>query len=255
MSSLKTVPQPLLHFRAFCLDCKKFHDAEVECGTPMIREMESWQYKHAGHEVEFNSRYRKVPRDIDDSLFEAKGEAPWWLNPHFHGFTENTNFQFSFNASINLTYTSLNSLATDANLLAGASSLVVDNGPTAANLEIGIKALVKNNGSSNPTAGKEIDLYTYDAIDDIPTYPDTIAGTDALKTITTANILTSGFRLMASLFVAATQNQVNPMASVALSQLYGVMPRYWGVFVVHNSGQALNASGNQCTYKGVYVAG
>jgi hypothetical protein len=45
------------------------------------------------------------------------------------------------------------------------------------------------------------------------------------------------------------------MCPTGLSGLFGVMPRYWSIFVVHNSGQALNASGNQVTYKGVYVQG
>jgi hypothetical protein len=248
MSTLKSGNGVTMAFRAFCLDCETFHNIRTAPGTPLIREMESWEYKHRGHRIEFSSQDRDIPRDLDDSEFEKLGKAPWWAN-----FKENNNFQFAFVAAANLTYTSLNSLGSDTNLLAGAASLDVDNGATGAPLEIGVTGYFKNSGTT-PTVGKEIDVYAYGRIDDTH-WPDTIDGTDATKTITTANILNSGFRQMASLIIAATASQVNPMAPVALSALFGVMPRYWGVFTVHNSGQSLNSGGNQVTYKGVYVQG
>lgn len=249
MSTLKSGNGPTMAFRAFCLDCETFHNIRTFPGTPLIREMESWEYKHRGHRIEFSSQDRDIPRDLDDSEFEKIGRAPWWLN-----FKENNNFQFAFVASVNMTFTSLNSLGSDASLLAGASALAVDNGATGCPLEIGISAFIKNN-SSAPTGGKEIDIFAYAAIDDVPTYPDTLAGTDALKTITTAAIQNTGMRQITSLIIAATGNQINPMCPAALSALFGVMPRYWSVYVVHNSGNALNSAGNQFTYKGVYVQG
>lgn len=247
MSKVSDVPTMAL--RAYCLDCKRFHDIRVQPGDELVKEMASWEYKHRGHRIEFSSKDRQIPRDLDDSQYERLGVGPWWLE-----FKENNNFQFAFNASANMTFTSLVSLASDTNLLAGASALAIDNGATNVALEIGVSALVKN-GSVAPTASREIDIYAYAAIDDIPTYPDTLLGTDATKTITTTNILNSGLRLMTSIFVAATANQVNPMAPVALSSMFGVMPRYWSVFVVHNIAQALATSGHQFTYKGVYVQG
>jgi len=236
-------------FRAFCLDCETFHNIRTFPGTPLIKEMESWEYKHRGHRIEFSSRDRDIPRDLDDSQYEKIGKEPWWLK-----FKENNNFQFAFVSSAALTYTTLNSLASDTSLLAGASALAVDNGATGCPLEIGVSALIKNSGTT-PTAGKVINMFGYAAIDDTPTYPDTLAGTDATKTISNANMLSSGLRQITSLVIAATASQVNPVASTALSALFGVMPRYWSIFVVHNSGQSINASGNQVTYKGVYVQG
>lgn len=232
--------------RAYCLDCKMFHDIKTHPGTPLVKEMASWEYKHRGHKIEFVSPERYIPRNLDDSSIE---QTPWWL-----GFKENTNFQLAFVASTNMTFTSLNSLASDTNLLAGASALAVDNGATGVPLEIGISGYVKNSGST-PTANREIDIYAYAALDDSLTYPDTLDGTDATKTITTVNILNSGLKLVQSILIAATASQVNPMAPVALSSLFGVMPRYWSLWVVHNSGQSINASGNNFAYKGVYVQG
>jgi hypothetical protein len=231
--------------RAYCLDCKMFHDIKTHPGTPLIKEMASWEYKHRGHKIEFVSPERYIHKNLDDSNIEV---TPWWL-----GFKENTNFQLSFVASTNMTFTSLNSLASDTNLLAGASALAVDNGATGVPLEIGISGLIKL--GSSPTVNREIDTYAYAAIDDVPTYPDTMAGTDATKTVTTIQILNTGFKLIQSMLTPATSAQVIPFAPVALSALFGVMPRYWSVWVVHNTGVNLAASGHQITYKGVYVQG
>lgn len=246
----KTLERPTMSFRAYCLDCKRFHDIRVEPGTPLVREMQSWEYKHRGHRIEFQSRDRQIPSDFDDSGFEEIGKAPWWLED----FKENTNFQFAFVAAVNMTYTSLNSLANDSNLLAGASALAVDNGSSGAPLETSIAGIIKNNASA-PTVDMEIDVFAYAAFDDAPTYPDTMAGTDAAKTITTARIKTSGFAQIVSMKVAATGGQVNPFRPVALSSLFGVMPRYWSVWTTQNTGLALASSGNQVTYKGVYING
>ena len=233
------------------MDCQRFHRVRTDPGNGLLQEMNSWEYKHRGHRIEFTSPRRIVPRDLDDSEFERRGAGPWWLER----FRENANFQISFVASANLTFTSLNSLASSSTLLAGASALAIDNGASGAPLEIGISALIKNH-STAPSANTEIDVYAYTTIDDTPTYPDTLLGTDAAKTITTANMTNSGLRLLLSMNVATTANQVNPMAPVALAAAFGGwMPRLWSIFVVHNMGQIVNASGNQVTYKGLFEAG
>ncbi len=251
----KTLERPTMQLRAYCLDCKRFHDIRTEPGTPLVRELADWENKHRGHRIEFSSPERQIPGDLDDSYFEKIGRAPWWLPGNGeHDFTENTNFQFTQQSAVNMTFTSLDSLASDASLLAGASALAVDNGASAGPLEIGVSGYIKNH-SSAPTVDKEIDVYAYAALDDTPTYPDTLLGTDATKTITTAKIINSGLRLITSMKVAATTNQVNPFAPCGLTSLFGVMPRYWSIWVVHNMGQIVNASGNRVAYKGVYIAG
>jgi hypothetical protein len=123
----KTLDQPMMLFRAYCLDCKRFHDVRTDPGTGMVREMSSWEYKHRGHRIEFSTPRRFIPGDLIDAHFETTGQAPWWLD-----FKPNANFQFAFVAATNMTITSLDSLASDTNLLAGASSLAVDNGASGA---------------------------------------------------------------------------------------------------------------------------
>ena len=41
-----------------------------------------WEYKHAGHNTEFLSPKRFIPRGFDDRIFENRGEVPWWFCCH-----------------------------------------------------------------------------------------------------------------------------------------------------------------------------
>jgi hypothetical protein len=249
MSTVKTIDAPRIELVAVCLDCRHRHQVLTTPGSGFLREMDEWEQKHRGHRFEFHSPRRHIPRDLDDAAFERQGEAPWWLE----GFKENANIKLAWAASVAMTFTSLNSLASDSNLLAGASALAVDN---TANLYLDylLAGLVKNNASNAPTAGKEIDVWLYRSFDDTPTYPDTLAGTDAAKTITTTNILNSLGKQVASMIVAATTSQVNPFDAGAISGYWnGIVPKLWSVFIVHNSAQALAASGNTVSYQGAYA--
>lgn len=239
-----------MDLRAYCHDCEKFHDIKTSPGTPLLQEMNSWEYKHRGHNIEFISRKRKIPKNFNDTVYEDLGKAPWFVD----GYKENTNFQIAFVAASALTFTSLASLSSDSSLLAGASSAAVDNGASSVPLEIALMGAIKN--GTSPTGTREIDVYAYAGLtDSTVTYPDTIDGTDAAKTITTINILNSGLRLVQSLLTSATSAQFNPYAPIALSSLFGVMPRYWGMWAVHNTGVNLASSGHITNYKGVYVVG
>lgn len=251
MSTVKSIGGPLVQLRAACLDCKVRHDIQVKPGTEFLREMDEWQHKHWGHRIEFASPRREIPRDLDDSEFERQGRAPWWLEHEL--FKPNANIKTAYASSTAMTFTSLNSLASSSTLLAGASALAVDN-TSNLYLEYGLDGFIKNNTGSAPTVGTEIDTYLYRAYDDTPTYPDTLLGTDAAKTITTTNILNNGLKQVSSNTVAATTSQINPVDAGAISGYFnGLTPSLWSVFVVHNSGQSLAASGNVFTYKGTYI--
>ena len=100
----------------------------------------------------------------------------------------------------------------------------------------------------------EIDVWLYRSYDDTPTYPDTMAGTDAAKTVTTTNILYTMAKQVASMTVAATTSQVNYFDAGAVSGYFGsIVPKLWSVWTVHNSGQAFAASGNTFSYQGSYI--
>lgn len=258
MSTTKTIGQPRNHVRLGCRTCKRYHDAVIPCDDPtrLLREMESWEYKHSGHDLPFPVFLkREMPRDFDDTRFDDLGVGPWWHPAS--GFKENANFQVSFNASSALTITSFNSLASDSSLLAGASSAVVDNGATGAALEIGITAQIKN--GTTPTTAKEIDLYAWAKNDD-STYPDAITGSDAAISITNTDAVNNALALLVSWASTTTTGSTYPtgwhtLKPTALGAAFGVMPRYWGVWLVHNSVAAFASSGHVVTQKGLYVAG
>jgi hypothetical protein len=250
MSTIKTIGvEPLIHMRCYCHSegCKRFHDEHITPGQLLLDAMASWEYKHAGHRVEYVMRY-DVPRDYDDSLHERVGVEPWWLK-----YRENNNYQISFNASSTLTFTSLASLASDTNLLAGASSAVVDNGASAALLDLGLTAIVKE--GTSPTVSTSILGYTWAKSDD-STYPDAITGSDATISATSTNVLNGWGAPWFNQIVDANSNRIyyqRPMSLQALNG--GWLPRYWGVWFVQNTGVALASSGQEVTQKQSYIAG
>jgi hypothetical protein len=146
-----------------------------------------------------------------------------------------------YGSSAALTLT-LNSLATDSSLLAGQSSTVVDN---TSNLSVDeLVTLVLKTGTS-PAASTNIFVYAWAILDDTPTYPDTVTGSDANTSITSANVLNSGaFKLADVVTVDSTSNRLY-YSSFSLALLFGGhMPKKWGIYVVQNTGAALNAAGN-----------
>jgi len=245
-----------MKFTAACLTCRVKHESEPN-PQDMIQEMNEFKYKHLkpSCEIEYYSQERIIPKGFvgskEEKAISKMDSAPWWLeHPEFK---DNANIKMAYAASVAFTYTSLNSLASDTNLLAGACSLSADN-TTNLYLDFEISGFCKNNTGAAPTANKEIDVYLYNAYDDTPTFPDTILGTDATKTITTSNILVSGLAPFASTLVAATTSQVNAFRGKSVSTVFGgICPNIFGLFIVHNSGQAFASSGNTWTYKPVYM--
>lgn len=145
-----------------------------------------------------------------------------------------------YGSSAALAVTTLASLASDSLLLAGWSSAVIANGTNLSVTEK-ISGLLKT--GTSPTVSTNINVYLWAALDDTPTYPDTITGLEAAKTITSANVLNSGaFKLAYSITVDATSNRIYPFEVDVSSIFGGHMPKNYGVFIVHNTGAALNAT-------------
>lgn len=136
----------------------------------------------------------------------------------------------------------LASLATSSTLVAGRSSATIDNSSTKY-LDYLLAGKIKA-GSSAPTAGTSIEVWVWAPLDDTPTYPDTITGSDANITVTSVDIKASSMRLAASMTVDATTGRTYVFAPVSIASLFGgEMPRKFGVFVVQNTGQILDATG------------
>jgi hypothetical protein len=147
----------------------------------------------------------------------------------------------SYGASATLTLT-LNSLASDASLLAGRSSTVVDN---TSNLSVDELVTIVYKTGTSPTVSTNIFTYAWGILDDTPTYPDTVTGSDANTSITSTNVLNSGaFKLANVVTVDATTGRLYYVTFSLAALFGGHMPKKWGIFSVHNTGVALNAAGN-----------
>lgn len=140
---------------------------------------------------------------------------------------------------------SLASLASSSDWTAGRASTAVDN-TTNLDLDALVSGVIKT--GTTPTDGTVISVYAYayrSIASGTPTYPDSITGTDAAKTMTSANVLQGTLRLMWSQTVDATTGRNYEMPPTSVCQALGVpvLPPFWGIYVAHNNGAALDATG------------
>lgn len=155
------------------------------------------------------------------------------------------NITYPSTSSVALTIT-LASLASDTNLLAGRAGTAVDN---RTNLDLDHLLSGQITTGTSPTVDKTIEIWVAAPISiasGTPTYPDSITGTDAAKTMTSNYVKQIALRRAAAISVDATSNRAYPIAPVSIAALFDDnMPPFWLAFVVHNTGVALHAtSGN-----------
>lgn len=128
-------------------------------------------------------------------------------------------------------------LASDTNLLAGRAGTAINNKTT----EDAIDALVggRVTTGTTPTAAKQIELWTYATADDT-NFNEAITGTDAAKTLVNKNHLQN----LTYIPTSSTTNIAHYWGPFSVAQRYGgMMPVQWGVFIVHNTGVALQNTG------------
>lgn len=145
--------------------------------------------------------------------------------------------------SSNLTIT-LASLATDANLLAGRISTLVDN-TTNKYPDYILAGFITAHASVAPTVGTTIEIWLYGSEDDSYTLPDGIGVSDANKTLTSTYTKNSGLvlaHIITVSAVAAVKYDIRPLS--IRNAFGGILPKKFGVYVVQNTGQALNATGS-----------
>lgn len=140
------------------------------------------------------------------------------------------------------------SLASDSTLLAGRASTAVDN---RSNLDLDHLVSGAIVTGTSPTGGK-IEVWAFASrktVSGTPTYPDSISGTDAAKTITSDNVKTAALRLIASMYVDTTSGRTYDFPPTSIASLFGTVPPFWGIFVTHSTGVALSASGHEFWYE------
>lgn len=156
----------------------------------------------------------------------------------------------AYRASSNLTVTNLHSLGSSATWVAGWESGVVDN---STNKDLDILVSGKISLGNSATAG-QIRVYIVPPLDDTPTWPDVMDGTESTETWTTTTIRDGAAKLGAAVETRADPgtDDVYFIAEFSVAALFGgVCPVKFLIFVAHSTGVNLAASGNQITVQGI----
>jgi hypothetical protein len=158
--------------------------------------------------------------------------------------------KIAYAASATITM-SLASIATSSTFVAGAESTVIDN---TSNLYVDAIVGGKITVGTTPTANTQIQISVFTPIDSTPTYPDVMDGTDSVETLTSVGVGQGFLKLAAVLNVDAVTSNIAYPFSFSVAQLFGgAMPSRWGLYVAHNTGVNLNATGGNhvLKYEGV----
>jgi hypothetical protein len=114
----------------------------------------------------------------------------------------------------------MTSLASDTNLLAGRASTAVDN-TTNVDLDHLLSGVITT--GTTPTVGTFIEVWVYApylVTSGTPTYPDSITGTDANKTMTSLNVKNAALVRAASMVVDNTTGRGYYFAPVSIASLF-----------------------------------
>ncbi len=146
-----------------------------------------------------------------------------------------------YGASVAFTVTNLNGLTTNSNW----QSVLVDNTSDLADDQV-VTFVIKM--GTSPTAGTSVLFWFYEIMNDVPTYPDGITGSEGTASFTSSNVLFSGMLKSAGfLTIDSTSNRVYYMTS-RLSQAFGMdIPKKWGIVIANQTGASFNTSGNVVT--------
>lgn len=143
------------------------------------------------------------------------------------------------NYSSNTTITmDLANLASSTTFVAGRESSQIDN-TTNKYMDCIVSGFVSV--GTTPTANTTIAIYVWGADTSLATTAiDTLDGTDSAETLTNTGIL-NALRFGAAVAVpAATSDVAYPVLPFSVASRFGgVMPKFWGLFVAHNTVAAL----------------
>lgn len=144
------------------------------------------------------------------------------------------------------------SLGTSSTFVAGRESTEVDN---TTNKYVDALVSGKVTVGTTPTASTQIAVYVWGAHTSLATTAlDTLDGTDSAETLTNTGIL-NALRLGATVQVPATTSDIGyiilPFSVAAL--FGGVMPKFWGLFLAHNTGVNLNSTAGNHVFEYVGI--
>lgn len=150
-----------------------------------------------------------------------------------------TTYSQTDNAATSVTIT-LASLASDSSLLAGRGSAAFN---LAASNYVDALLTGQITLGTSPSAAT-IEVWVAGSLDSSPTWPDTISGSDANISLTSLNTKNSGLVLAKIINTDATSNRAYAIAPLSLRDLFGgALPHEAVIWVVQNTGAALNSTG------------
>lgn len=158
----------------------------------------------------------------------------------------------SYSAATTITC-SVASLATSSTFVAGQESSQIDNTSNVFQ-DAHVQGVVTV--GTTPTADTAILVYVWGSDTSLGTTArDVLDGTDSAETLTSAGVRDSFLRLGASIVVdATTSDRAYPFGPFSVADLFGGnMPKFWGLFVTHNTAVNLNSTaGNHAfSYVGI----
>jgi len=167
-----------------------------------------------------------------------------------------TSVNYSANATITM---DLANLATSGSFVAGRESAEIDN-TTNKYIDAIVQGIVYV--GTSPTINTTIIIHAYGSdrsLTGAGAWPsggalDNLNGSDSAASMsnTNAGILYSSLKIAAVINVLqATTNAGYPVAPFSVAQLFGgVLPKFWGLYVAHNTGQSLyNNALNQNSFR------
>jgi hypothetical protein len=100
-------------------------------------------------------------------------------------------------------------------------------------------------GGATPTVSKSVEVWAYAAIkiaSGTPTYPAGITGSDSNRSITSVNVKFSALRQLHGMTSDATSGLDLFIPPTSIADLFGELPPFWGLWIVHDTGMALDST-------------
>lgn len=149
--------------------------------------------------------------------------------------------KIAYGSSSALTITLASLPTTDANLLAGREGTWIDN---TSNLYADYLIAGKITTGTSPTVNKSIQVFVVGLMED-STYPDVFDGTDSAKTVSSAGTKNNICKPVAVMVVSASSDVTYSFGPVSVASCFGgVVPKKFGIFVVHDTAVNLNSTGS-----------
>lgn len=223
---------------AVCHDCKKRHTYSDVGGHALYDRIGEWRVKHPPG--------RCIVEYIPDLSTHQV------INRVHHQYGHNADIKLAYASSAAYTIT-LTSLASSLTYVAGREGTAVSN-TTNNYLDYLVGGVIRV--GTTPTVDTSIRIYLYGSVDDTPTYPDVLDGTDSAETITDTELLGVAIPLFAESPVDTTTDQDYWFTPKGIASYFGgSVPKNHGLFVTHNGVAALNATGSThvLSHTGVYA--